>query len=45
MIGNIVADIAVILKTLPTKEVVQKLAEKVMLTFSCACRIFVLQKL
>lgn len=28
MIGNIVADIAVILKTIPTKEMVQKLAEK-----------------
>jgi len=29
MVGNIVADIAVIMKTLPTKEVVQALAEKV----------------
>ena len=32
MIGNIVADIAVILKTLPTKEIVQNLAEKVFVT-------------
>ena len=33
MVGSIVADIAVILKSMPTKEIVKKLAEKV--CFSC----------
>jgi len=29
MVGNNIADIAIILKTLPTKELVKKLADKV----------------